>query len=287
MTAAARLMDALDRVSAAWMRHAPGPLAHGYAGLMARYGAPRLYPRGDRQARENLARLRPDLPREPAMRAMWDNLARSFMEVPRARRLYDEGRVETVGAEHLATRPLMVNAVHLGNWEMVGLSLVKHGAPPIAIYQPPKSSFRHDVIVRERLAGGGRLLPLGRDAARMALQVLREGDVLLFSLDEHQHGRVAAPSLGRGPRQGGNIALSARLARLSGAPIVIAHCLRLPPRRGPRFRVTFAPPIHLPRSADREADLRAGIAMLDAAIEPLILQNLPQWLMLHEWRPEG
>ncbi|MDB5374639.1 MAG: lipid biosynthesis lauroyl acyltransferase [Belnapia sp.] len=281
------LLDAVDRISVGWMRHAPGPLAHGYAGLMARWVAPRLYPRGDRYARQNLPLLRPDLPVEPAMRAMWDNLTRSFLEVPRARQMYDEGRVETLGAEHLATRPLMVNAIHLGNWEMVGLAMVRHSAPPTAIYQPPASSYRHDIIVRERIAGGGRLLPVGRDAARPAMGVLKSGQVLLFSLDEHQHGRVAAPSLGRGPRQGGNIQLSARLARLSGAPVVIAHCIRLPPRDGPRFRVTFAPPLHLPRTADRVADIAAGTAMLDAAIEPIILQHLPQWLMLHEWRPEG
>jgi hypothetical protein len=79
------LLAAFDRASVGWMRDLPGPLAHGCAGLMARHAVPRLYARGDRYARENLARLRPDLPIWPAMRAMWDNLTRSFMEVPRGR----------------------------------------------------------------------------------------------------------------------------------------------------------------------------------------------------------
>jgi KDO2-lipid IV(A) lauroyltransferase len=279
------LLDAVDRFSVGWMRHAPGPLAHGYAGFMARHVAPKLYPRGERYARENLPRLRPDLPLEPAMAEMWDNLTRSFMEVPRARRMYDEGRVETVGAGHLAGRPLIVAALHLGNWEMVGLSMVRHGAPPVAFYQPPASSFRTDTVVAERIRGGGRLLPLGRDAARPAVSALvKDRDVLLVFPDENQHGRVAAPSLGRGPRRGGNIEYTARLARLSGAAVVIGHCRRLP---GQRFRVRFEPPLHLPRTTDREADVGAGTALLDAAIEPIILANLPQWLMLHEWRPEG
>jgi hypothetical protein len=30
-----------------------------------------------------------------------------------------------------------------------------------------------------------------------------------------------------------------------------------------------------------------AVAQLDAAAEAIILGNLPQWLMLHEWRAEG
>jgi KDO2-lipid IV(A) lauroyltransferase len=283
------LLGAMDRLSVGWMRHAPDRLAHGYAGLLARHAIPRLYPRGEHYARENLARLRPDLPLEPAMAAMWDNLARSFLEVPRFLRFYDEGRVETLGAEHLAPRPVIVAGLHMGNWEMVGLALVRHGAPPVGPYQPPASAYRTRVVVAERLKGGGRLLPPGRDAARPAMMALtRDRDVLLIFADEHRDGRVCAPSLGRGPRHGGNIEYIARLARQSGAPVVVAHCRRLAPEAdGPRFRVTFEPALHLPRSTDRAADIRQGTDLLDRMIEPIILRHLPQWLMLHEWRPAG
>ncbi|MDB5378022.1 MAG: lipid biosynthesis lauroyl acyltransferase [Rubritepida sp.] len=280
-----RLLDAFDRLSIAWMRHAPWPLADAYARLVARRIAPRLYTAATQRARVNFSRLRPDLDAEAAVAEMWDNTARSFLEVPRAIRLFDEGRVEVQGTEHLSRRPLIVAALHLGNWEMVGLAMVRAGAPPVAFYQPPSSDLRTRTVVAERLKGGGRLLPLGRDAARPAMSaLLRDRDVLLVFPDEHQHGRVAAPSLGRGPRQGGNIEYAARLARATGAPIVLGWCRRRP---GTRFRVEYLAPLEVPRTADREADVRAGTAALDALIEPVVLANLPQWLMLPDWKPEG
>lgn len=279
------LLAAFDRFSIGWMRHAPWPLAEAYAGLVARGIAPKLYTAATQRARVNFSRLRPDLDPEEALAEMWDNTARSFLEVPRAIRLFDEGRVEVHGAEHLAARPLIVAALHLGNWEMVGLAMVRAGAPPVAFYQPTSSDLRTRTVVAERLKGGGRLLPVGRDAARPAMNaLLRDRDVLLVFPDEHQHGRVAAPSLGRGPRQGGNIEYAARLARATGAPIVVGWCRRLP---GTRFRVEYLPPLEVPRTGDREADVRAGMDALDALIEPIILANLPQWLMLPDWKPEG
>ncbi|MBY0338276.1 MAG: hypothetical protein K2X11_16795 [Acetobacteraceae bacterium] len=283
------VLDAFDRVSVNWMRHMPDRLAHGYAGFMARHAVPRLYPMGTRRARANLARLRPDLPVEEALAGMWDNVARSFLEVPRFLRFYDEDRIETVGAELLAPRPLIVCGLHLGNWELVGLAMVRHGAAPVAFYQPPASEYRTRTVVAERLKGGGRLLPPHRDAARAAMQALvRDKDVFLIFPDEHQHGRVAAPSFGRGPRIGGNIEYAVRLSRASGAPLVICYCERLAPRAdGPRFRVTFEAGPTIPRGGDREADVAAGVAALDGQMEAIILPRLPQWLMLHEFEPRG
>lgn len=279
------LLDVLDRVSVGFMRHAPHGMAQGYGSLIARHVAPRLYPAAGQRARENLARLRPDLEVEAALAQMWECIARSMLEVPRAIRLFDEGRVQVVGAEHLSPRPLIVAALHLGNWEMVGLAMVRAGAPPVAFYQPQPSDYRTRIVVAERIKGGGRLLPLGRDGARPALHALtRDREVLLLFPDENQHGRIAAPSLGRGPRMGGNIENAIRLARIGGAPIVIGHCERLMAARdGPRFRVTFEAPMAMPR----EVSVSDGVADLDARIEAIILAHLPQWLMLTDWQPEG
>lgn len=279
------ILDVVDRVSVTFMRHAPHRIAQAYGGLIARHVAPRLYPIAGQRARENLARLRPDLPVEAALAEMWECIARSMLEVPRAIRLFDEGRVEVIGAGHLAPRPLIVAALHLGNWEMVGLSMVRAGAPPVAFYQPVPSDYRTRTVVAERLKGGGRLLPLGPGGALPALKALtRDRDVLLIFPDENQHGRVAAPSLGRGPRLGGNIENAVRLARISGAPIVIGRCERLMEAKdGPRFRVTFEAPMTVPR----EVSVSEGVALLDARIEAIILAHLPQWLMLTDWRPEG
>lgn len=279
MTARGLLLKVLDPTVGWVMRHAPSAIAHGLAGVFAQHVGPRLYPRGERQARENFPRLRPDLPLGPAMVEMRDNIARTMMEVPRLGRMVAEGRMRAHGTEHLAGRPLLVAGLHLGNWEFIGPAMTAAGAKPAAIYQPVRSAYRTRVAVAARRPWSTRLWPGSPAAARPALRALTHGEgVLLMFLDEFVGGRVAAPSLGRGPRRGGNITAIARMARLAGAEVVLAWCLRRP---GPRFEVFFAPPLHLPER------LEDAVALLDAAAEAVILPNLPQWFMLHEWRPHG
>lgn len=286
------LINGFDRLSVALMRRAPDRVAHAYAGFVGRVLGPRLYPRVRALAGANLARLAPPgLEHGPALDALWDNMARSFLEVPRMERLWGEGRIAVEGAQLLAAapRPLIVVGLHLGNWEAVGLAMVRHGVFPFAPYTPPSTAYRERVVVEARLRNGGRLLPPERSSARALLRQLRdEGDVLLIFCDELKGGVVQAPSFGRGPREGGNIANAVRLARATGAPLVIGWCERLPhDATGPRLRVTFERGPEVAVSADREADLRGGIAALDARMEALIRPRLPQWLMLHEWSERG
>ena len=121
---------------------------------------------------------------------------------------------------------------------------------------------------------------------RPALSVLRgNGETLLFYMDDYVGGRVNGPSLGRGPPRAGNIPLAARLARLSGCALVPAFVERL---SDARFRVVFAPPVALPPpTGDRAADLAAGAATLDAALDPIVRARLEQWFFTIAWRPEG
>jgi lauroyl/myristoyl acyltransferase len=44
-----------------------------------------------------------------------------------------------------------------------------------------------------------------------------------------------------------------------------------------RFKVTVLPALDLVQSGDREADLMANIAMIDALIDPIIRAHLDQW----------
>jgi KDO2-lipid IV(A) lauroyltransferase len=273
------VLEGFDRGITAMMRHAPGPIAYGASGLIARHLAPRLYPRGARYARENLARFRPGQPPEPALAEMWDCVGRTLMETPRLGRMVREGRITHRGTEHLARRPLLVAGLHIGNWECIAPVMAAASAPPAFVYQSLRSAFRTRQAVEARRPWTTALLPGSPAVTRPALRALGRPDgVLLMFMDEFFKGRVAAPSLGRGPRRGGNIATIARMARMTGAAVVLAWCRRRP---GPQFEVTFEPPMDLPEVLDD------AVAQLDAAAEAIILGNLPQWLMLHEWRAEG
>lgn len=278
MTPRRALIAVLDRMFGYTMRWSPGFIAYPLSGFVARHVAPRLYPRGQRYATENLPALRPDLPPEPALAAMWDNMGRTAMEAPRVLRMVREGRLRIHGAEHLRDLPVLVAGLHLGNWEMLGPALAANGIKATAVYQPLASKFRSEVLLSQRRPNARRLLPGNEPVARPALRALmEEKNVLLLFVDEFHGGVVHAPSLGRGPRRKGNIALAVRMARKSGAAMVLGYCLRSP---GPVFDVHFVP-VPLPDEQD------AAIDALDAAMEAVIRPNITQWFMLHEWRPAG
>lgn len=278
MTPRQALIAVLDRVFVGIMRRAPGFIAYPFSGFVAHHIAPRLYPRGQRYAAENLPALRPDLPLEPALAAMWNNVGRTAMEAPRVLRMVREGRLRIHGAEHLRDLPVLVAGLHLGNWEMLGPAIAASGIIGTAVYQPLASKFRTEVLLSQRRPNARRLLPGNEPVARPALRALmEEKNLLLLFVDELHSGVVHAPSLGRGPRRKGNVVLAVRMARKAGAAVVLGYCLRSP---GPVFDVYFEP-VPLPVGQD------AAIATLDAAMEGAIRPNITQWFMLHEWRPVG
>lgn len=269
------------------MRALPLAWVGALGGALGRGLAPGLYPALDANARRTLALLRPDLPLEPALAATWDNLARTFCEIPGARRLWDAGRIEVVGAEHViaSPRPVLLAGLHTGNPELLGLTLARIGARPIGVATPQPSARRQREVDRLRAGFGGRVLVADRGAVRPAVRSLNQRDgTLLFWMDDYLGGVVHGPSLGRGPRTTGNIPYAVRLARLTGCAIVPGFVTRLP---GAHFRTTFLPPVALPASTgDREADLTVGAAALDAVLDPIVRALLPQWFFTISWRPD-
>ena len=287
----ALLAGALERALYHPLRALPTPAVSAIGGWLGRRVAPALYPGQDALARAALRALRPGVPEDEALRAMWGNLGASFAEMARILRFWDEGRVEVAGAARLlAARrdgPVLVAGLHLGNPEVLGLTLARLGLRPVGVATRQPTDFRERVITGVRLRGGGRMIRADRDAMRPALAVLRGGEeTLLFWMDDYVRGRVNGPSLGRGPRRGaGNIPLAARLARLSGCALVPGFVERLP---GARFRTVFLPPVALPASTgSRAADLAADAAALDAALAPVVRARLEQWFFTIAWRPEG
>ena len=287
----ALLAGALGRALCHPLRALPTPAVSAIGGWLGRRVAPALYPGQDALARAALRALRPGVPEDEALRAMWGNLGASFAEMARILRFWDEGRVEVAGAARLlAARrdgPVLVAGLHLGNPEVLGLTLARLGLRPVGVATRQPTDFRERVITGIRLRGGGRMIRADRDAMRPALAVLRGGEeTLLFWMDDYVRGRVNGPSLGRGPRRGaGNIPLAARLARLSGCALVPGFVERLP---GARFRTVFLPPVALPApTGSRAADLAADAAALDAALDPVVRARLEQWFFTIAWRPEG
>ena len=119
-------------------------------------------------------------------------------------RLWDEGRIEVVGREHLlgaraAGQPVIVMGLHLGNWETIGPTIVELGFRGAkGFYQPPRSRFEHKIVVAARERYGAIMLPNGVTGARGAHRhLVEERGVFLIYADEERNGRVSAPLFGR------------------------------------------------------------------------------------------
>lgn len=244
------------------------------------------FPNANARARENVARLRPEFPREAieeTVESCWRNVGRAAAEYSVLGRIWSEGRIAVEGLEHYERaraqgRPIIGLAMHLANWEILGLAAFKLGFPVSGIYQPPKNRFEHRIIVNARRRYGASLVTPGRRGVREALRILKDRSAAFgVYIDGSDDGDVEAPAFGRPLRLDGNLAVTARLAAMTDADVMPSFARRLD---GARFRVIFRPPVPLAKSGDRERDLAENVARLNAVSEEIIRENLDQWPML-------
>lgn len=245
----------------------------------------------DARARRNYLRLYPDTSAaqlERAMRLMWSNVGRSMAELSAIERLWDSGRIEVIGAQHvrdpqLAGRPLVLACLHLANWELTGIGIVNLGFTGCSVFQHygTRADVRLAGAARTRLTTRHRIYPPGLASARAVYRtVVRDRQGVHMHIDEPISGRIETPSFGRGRPLRGNIANVVRLALAAGADLVPAYAERL--GDAARFRLVYEPAFPLLRSGDRETDIRVNVERLDAHVGAIVRPRVLQWLMLHE-----
>jgi KDO2-lipid IV(A) lauroyltransferase len=227
---------------------------------------------------------------EAAMTRLFDEVGRVMVEFSQLDRLWPAGRITVTGAGQVlaaraAGRPVIVMGLHVGNWEVIGPSLVGLGLGGFKfIYQPPSSRFDHRIAVRARERYGAVVLRPGVGAARIARRLLvEERGVLLIYADDERGGRVSAPLFGRPVPPRANLSTIVRLAWASGAAVVPAFAERV--GGGARFRVAYLPAVELaPAGDDPAAALDENVHRLDRIITPLVLARLDRWYMMLEYR---
>ena len=266
------------------LRLFPIDACSGFGALISPFSAWR-FAESDRRARQNWRVLRPEAAdpasEDAAMRRLWRSVSRTMCEFSVLHRLWDAGRIEARGVEHMdavraAGKPILVACVHLGNWEAIPVVGIRTGHPGSGIYWPLENRFDTRIAVKARERYGAILYAGdGPGAMRAAIAELRarRGPFVVF-IDECIDDHVYAPAFGRPLKPEGNIAYVARLAVRSGGEIIPAYCVRLDDSA--RFRVTFLPPVPLVRGRS-DADLMANIAAINAVIEPIVRDHLDQW----------
>jgi KDO2-lipid IV(A) lauroyltransferase len=242
----------------------------------------RFYPGRNKRLAANAARIRPDLDPATVARANWRNKGRLMAEFSLIPRLEPAGRIKVEGAENLAAAreagPVVILAMHLGNWELIGPVLGRLKVPFATFYMPPESRAEHRIACKVRQSFGATLLPPGMRGVRPAMKRLgqRDGVVIVFG-DEGFDGRIMAPFFGRPAHLSGNLAITVRLARHAGARIVPVHVTR---ENGARFTCRWLSPIALEPTDDPGDALAADVARLNAVIEPVVRLHIDQWFFL-------
>lgn len=254
-----------------------------FGAWMSRF-SPTRYPASDARARHAWRTLRPDASdeasTEAAVRRMWESTGRLIAELPILDRIWREGRVEVEGMERLAAarasgKPLIVAAVHLGNWELIGVAGVKLGLPGAGLALVLENRFENRLITQMRRRIGGRIIPALPTSRRAMIREIQDKGPLLIFVDDFTRGVVRAPAFGRNLKPDGNIAYVLRMAKHTGAAILPVYCARLGDQA--RFRITVLPQFEAVDTGDSRADFETNLKTLDATFEPIIRSHLDQW----------
>ena len=243
------------------------------------------------RARKNLSWALPDL--SDADRAnlvidMWDHLGRVFAEYPHLGdfHLYNgDDRVEVVGVEnvdHLRDDGIggIFVSGHIGNWEIASLSVTQRGLTLVHIYRAANNPWVDRLIEKCRQPIGGRHYPKSARGVRNLLVALKGGEHLAMLVDQKYNEGIPVPFFGRDAM---TASTTADLALRFRVPVVPARVERL---KGARFRLTLYPPLDLPETGDRDADVRSLMSQINNLFEEWIRARPEQWLWLHRRWPK-
>jgi KDO2-lipid IV(A) lauroyltransferase len=271
----------------AGFRVLPTDLASALGGWLGRTIGPRI--RVSRRARRNLARAMPDLApaqTERIVRAMWDNLGRTVGEFAHIKRIADTPeRVEVINEAGLDClrvdgRAGILFSGHLGNWEILTHLARRFGVDYAQVYRAPNNRIVDWFVRRMRGVPAEMQVPKGSSGARRALAVLRRGGRLGMLVDQKMNDGIAVPFFGHAAMTAPALAEFGLRYRCPLVPVRVERV------GGCRFRITVHPPLALPDSGDRAADVHTTMATVNALLEDWIRARPEQWLWLHRRWPK-
>ena len=271
-----------------------GPVASSnLLGALARTIGPALPV--SRVAHGNLRAALPELDaaaRRRVVRGVWENLGRTVGELPHLASLQETKTGpgwELVGVDTLCWLaakggPAIFFSGHIGNWEVLPVAAAAHGVA-FALFYRPAENKRIDAMIRDlrrqMVHADVEMFPKGATGARQALMHLSRGGRLAMLMDQKMNDGIEARFFGRPAMTAP--ALAALALRLR-CPVVPGYVARLGPAR---FRVTCEPPLVLPDSGNRTADVAVLTQAVNDTMERWIRAKPESWLWLHRRWPKA
>jgi KDO2-lipid IV(A) lauroyltransferase len=177
------------------------------------------------------------------------------------------------GEEHLQREPgqgLIVLLPHLGCWEIIGVVLPARERVT-SLYRPPRKRQLESLIKQARERSGSTLVPTENQGVKRIYQALQQGGTTCILPDQQPktaRASVFAPFFGQPAL---TMLLINRLARKTGAKIVIGYAERLP--RGQGYHIHYQP---APVGLD-DADPQRAAEVLNQGLEVVIRQCPDQY----------
>ena len=219
--------------------------------------------------------------RDAIVRAMWENLGRTFAE---AFFLPEIAASDRVTAENQPAFDAwrawpggkVACAAHLANWELTIAPATRSGLRPWSIYTRLRNPLvdRDVHALRAQLYTGG-LVPKEPGVPRRLLRVIRDGGTVGLLTDLRDGAGSPVPFFGRPAH---TTTFPALLALSAGSPILVS-CLRRV--AGVRFVQSYTL-VTVPDSGDRQADALTLTAEVQAVFERFIRQWPEQWMWAHK-----
>ena len=265
----------------AWLvRGMPLETASDLSGWLWRKIAPRL--KRHNRALVHLAASFPEMneaERERIAHDMWEVLGRTFAESFFLPEIFASGRVDCSGLVELRQhigKGMVICAAHQGNWEVASMGLVQVGANPSGLYQRVKNPLV-DTWVREMREA---YYPAGLFAKEPTtpmklMRLLKRGGCMAMLADLRDATGLKVPFF---DRPAPSTPFPAMMARGLGLPLFAGRIVREP---GVRFRLSVER-IHYPVTDDKEADILAATAAIQAAFESAIRRHPEQWMWAHQ-----
>jgi KDO2-lipid IV(A) lauroyltransferase len=198
-----------------------------------------------------------------------------------AERLEVEGEEHFLEAEAAGKGVIFVSA-HMGSAEVAAAIAMRRGYRITSVAEELRPKLLWDWVQTCRAKMGVTLLPVSGSGISL-LRALRKKEMVAFVIDAgiDRGGGVTVSFFGRetafpdGP---------ARLARLSGAPLVFGLALRRP---GGRFVASVSPPVYPDQKADPEKDARRMTQEIAATFEGFVRRHPEQWYVFRDVWPDG
>jgi Kdo2-lipid IVA lauroyltransferase/acyltransferase len=258
----------------------PLETASAWSGWCWRLVAPRL--KRHRRALDNLALAYPEMSADERQRvavAMWDNLGRTFAEFFHLPEILAEERLALEPFERFEAiakgGPFVVCVLHMGNWELCSQAGLRFGVPLAGFYRGLSNPLIDAWILQKRapMYPGG-LFEKTPGTIRALLRLAKEGGYPAFVADQREGRGVETTFFGH-PAM--STPFPALIARTVGMPLYAARVLRKP---GVRFTMRIEP-VEAPRTADRDADVRAATQGVQSRFEEFVREAPEQWMWAH------